>query len=99
VNFAPYFGFNRRFGLPIRSTIWLKDNSWNIQGDIRFLVYPQYTWGLGSTNTNEQKTLIDYKYIRFYQAALKRVGPNLFIGPGYNLDYHFNIKNGDSGVI
>jgi hypothetical protein len=98
VNFAPYFGFNRRFGLPLRSSIWLKDNAWYIQGDIRFLVYPQYTWGLGSTNTNEEKTLIDYKYIRFYQAVLKRIRPHLFIGPGYDLDYHFNITNGDSGV-
>jgi hypothetical protein len=97
-NFAPYFNFNRRFGLPLRSNIWLKDNTWTIQGDIRFLVYPQYTWGLGSTNTTEEKEWIDYKYIRFYQAALKRIGPHLFIGPGYDLDYHFNIKNSDSGV-
>jgi hypothetical protein len=97
-NFAPYFNFNKQFGLPLRSTIWLKDNSWNIQGDIRFLVYPQYTWGLGSTNTTSEKTWINYKYIRFYQAALKKIKPHLFVGLGYDLDYHFNIINGDSGV-
>ncbi len=97
-NFAPYFNFNRRFGLPLRSSIWLKDNSWNIQGDIRFLVYPQYTWGLGSSHSNTEKEWIDYKYIRFYQAALKKIRPHLFIGPGYDLDYHFNIGPSDSGV-
>jgi hypothetical protein len=96
-NFAPYFNFNRRYGLPLRSSIWLKDNSWNIQGDIRFLVYPQYTWGLGTTNTNNEKEWVNYKYIRFYQAALKRVGQHLFVGLGYDLDYHFNIGS-DSGV-
>jgi hypothetical protein len=96
-NFAPYFNFNRRFGLPLRSSIWLKDNAWNIQGDIRFLVYPQYTWGLGTSHTIDEKEWVNYKYIRFYQAVLKRVRPHLFIGIGYDLDYHFNIGS-DSGV-
>ncbi len=96
-NFAPYFNFNRRFGLPLRSSIWLKDNAWNIQGDIRFLVYPQYTWGLGTSHTLDEKEWVNYKYIRFYQAALKRVSEHLYIGMGYDLDYHFNIS-GDSGV-
>jgi hypothetical protein len=96
-NFAPYFNFNRRFGLPLRSTIWLKDNAWIIQGDIRFLVYPQYTWGLGTSHTDNEKEWVNYKYIRFYQAGLKRVSTHLFIGMGYDLDYHFNI-GGDSGV-
>jgi len=97
-NFAPYFNFNRQFGLPLRSAIWLKDNEWYIPGDIRFLVYPQYTWGLGSTNTTEEKTWINYDYIRFYQALLKKITPHLFFGLGYDLDYHFSIVNGDSGV-
>lgn len=96
-NFAPYFNFNRRFGLPLRSSIWLKDNAWNIQGDIRFLVYPEYTWGLGTSRTNEEKEWVNYKYIRFYQAALKRIGKHTYAGLGYDLDYHFNIS-GDSGV-
>jgi hypothetical protein len=96
-NFAPYFSFNKRFGLPLRSTIWLKDNAWHIQGDIRLLVYPQYTWGLGTSHTIAEKEWVNYQYIRFYQAVLKKVGPHLFAGLGYDLDYHINIA-GDSGV-
>jgi len=96
-NFAPYFNFNKRFGLPLRSSIWLKDNSWHIQGDIRFLVYPQYTWGLGTSHTNDEKEWVNYEYIRFYERILKKVRPHLFLGLGYDLDYHFNIS-GDTGV-
>ena len=96
-NFAPYFNFNKRFGLPLRSSIWLKNNAWNIQGDIRFLVYPQYTWGLGTSHSDEEKEWVNYKYIRFYQTVLKKVSPHLYLGLGYDLDYHFNI-GGDSGV-
>ncbi|MDB5137946.1 MAG: hypothetical protein JWP37_4549 [Mucilaginibacter sp.] len=98
LNFAPYWNLKSRFGLPLRSSAWLKDNTWNIQGDMRFLVYPQYTWGLGSAASNSTKTLVDDNYIRFYQSALKRITPYLFVGPGYNLDYHSNIKSDDPNV-
>lgn len=96
--FAPYWNLHGRYGLPLRTSIWLRDNTWNIQGDIRFLVYPQYTWGLGSSHAYNDKTLIDNNYIRFYQSALKRIKPYFFAGLGYNLDYHSNIKSDDPAV-
>lgn len=92
VTFAPYWNFKSRFGLPLRANIWLPDNTWTLQSDLRFLVYPQYTWGLGSKNGSDGKVLVDYNYIRFHQNALKRIKPYLFAGFGYNLDYRFKIK-------
>lgn len=98
VNFAPYWNFGSRYGLPLRSNVWLPDNTWLIQGDMRFLVYPQYTWGLGNQTDEDRKILLDYKYIRFYQSALKRIKPYLFAGLGYNLDYYFGIKSDEPTV-
>ena len=95
--FAPYWNFGSRFGLPLRTSIWLPENTWTIQGDTRFLVYPQYTWGLGSGD-EDRKSFVNYKYIRFYQTALKRVKPYLYAGLGYNLDYHFNIKSDEPDI-
>lgn len=96
--FAPYWNFKGRFGLPLRNSIWLSGNSWNIQGDMRFLVYPQYTWGLGNTTNYNRRALIDYNYFRFYQSALKRITSWLYAGAGYNLDYRFNISPEEAGV-
>lgn len=96
--FAPYWNLHDRFGLPLRSSIWLKDNTWNIQGDIRFLVYPQYTWGLGSSHANIDKILVDNNYIRFYQSALKRITPYFFAGGGYNIDYHSSVKSNNPNI-
>lgn len=96
--FTPYLNFKGRFGLPLRNSIWLANNTWTIQGDIRFLVYPQYTWGLGSRNNEDEKTLIDYRYIRFYQNALKRIKPYLYAGLGYELDYRTNIVSDDAAI-
>ncbi len=96
--FAPYWNFNGRFGLPLRTSAWLPNNTWTIQGDTRFLYYPQYTWGLGSDHTNEQRILVNYKYLRFYQSVLKRITPYFFAGIGYHLDYRVNIKSDDSTI-
>ncbi len=98
VTFAPYWNLRDRFGLPLRSSLWLKDNDWNIQGDIRVLVYPQYTWGVGTSHTYSENTLVDDNYIRFYQTALKRIRPYFFAGAGYNLDYRAHIKTNDPVV-
>ena len=96
--FTPYLNFKGRFGLPLRNSIWFPGNVRTIQGDIRFLFYPQFTWGLGSGHQPEQKVLVNYKYIRFYQSALNRIRSYFFAGIGYHLDYHFNIKVEDSLV-
>jgi len=96
--FTPYWNLHSRFGLPLRTSIWLPNNEWTIQGDTRFLVYPQFTWGLGSSHNNDDKTLVNYRYIRFYQSALKRIKPYLYAGIGYNLDWHFNVNSDDPAV-
>lgn len=96
--FAPYWNFGRRFGLPLRNNIWLPDNAYTIQGDIRLLRYPQFTWGLGSTREQPDRTLVNYNYIRFYQSALKRIQPFLFAGIGYALDYRSGIRSDDEAI-
>lgn len=98
-NFAPYFNFKGRFGLPFRSSLWTKNNGWNIQGDTRFLVYPQYTWGLGGNNDEQNNLLVNYKYIRFYQAALKRINNYFYAGFGYDMDYHIDISAEETNRI
>ena len=98
MSFTPYWNFGSRFGLPLRSSIWLPNNTWTIQGDVRLLRYPQFTWGLGSTNEESDRSLVDYNYIRFYQAALKQIEPYLFAGFGYDLDLHSNIHSDESGI-
>ena len=94
--FTPYWNFDNRFGLPLRTSIWFANNTWTIQGDTRFLYYPQYSWGLGGVRTDRDKLLVDYKYIRFYQSALKKIRPYFFAGGGYSLDHHLNIKTDDT---
>jgi hypothetical protein len=95
VSFTPYFNLQGRFGLPLRSSIWLKNNKWFISGDTRFMVYPQDTWGLGGNQPEENKMRVDYKYVRFYQSVLRRIKPYFLAGIGYSMDYHIRINTHD----
>jgi hypothetical protein len=99
ITFAPYFNLKGRYGLPIRSSIWLNNNSWNIQGDTRLLVYPQYTWSLGGGQPESHKFLVSYNYLRFYQSALKRITPYFYAGLGYDLDYYLDVESLDKNTL
>lgn len=96
--FAPYWNFKNRYGLPLHTSVWFPDNTWTIQGDTRFLHYPQFTWGLGTSNDYSHSVLVDYNYIRFYQNVLKRIQPFLFVGVGYALDFHTSIHADDPTI-
>ena len=86
------YTMNRQFIFVNRSVIWTKGNKYNLVGDWRYDKYPSYTYGLGANSSINNKLLLDYHYIRFYQTIYKKVHPHLFLGVGYNLDYRFNIQ-------
>jgi hypothetical protein len=98
VTFSPYVTFKGRFGYTFRSNLWSKDNKWDVMGDMRFLYYPQYTWGVGGNTTEGRKLLINYKYGRFYQTYLKAIRPYFLVGVGYHLDDHYDIDTGNDSV-
>jgi len=97
-SFAPYWNFGSQFGLPLRANVWLNKNIGLLDADIRFLFYPQYTWGLGNGKAESQKLLINYKYLRTYFTAYKRIKPFLYLGLGFNMDYHIHISTSDSSL-
>lgn len=91
VSFSPYLNFKGRYAVSFRSNVYTSKNSFNIQGDTRFSLYPEYIYK--PRGEKSDKILITYKYIRFYQNVLKRIRPYYFVGIGYNLDYHWGIKS------
>ena len=92
VTFAPYLNFKGRFAFSFRSNIYTSNNRYNVQGDTRFSIYPEYVYGSKNNNFDNEKVLVTYKYIRFYQTLLKELKPYLLAGVGYNMDYHIGIK-------
>jgi len=99
VSFAPSFSFRGRFSFSFYSNIWLTGNKDNVTGDMRFIINPQYTWGLGKGVPNDQKELLYSNYFRFYQTWLHKIdGGKWMAGLGYMLDWYSAIRftNNDS---
>ena len=66
-----------------------------IFGDTRYFKFPTQTYGLGDQTTLADVLPIDYFYLRLYQIVFREIMANVFIGFGYNLDYHWNVEKDD----
>jgi hypothetical protein len=93
--FAAKYTQKKQFLLPIQTSLWLPGNKFLFTGDWRFLKYPQNTYGFGGHTTANDVFTVSYRYIRFYETALKKIKGNLYAGLGYQLDYHSNISQLD----
>jgi hypothetical protein len=81
----------KQFLLPIQSSVWSPGNRYNFLGDWRYLNFPQDTYGIGGFTTTADQYIVTYKYVRFYEFALKHIGNYFYVGPGYQLDHHWGI--------
>jgi hypothetical protein len=100
ITFSPWFTLKGKFVLPFRNLVWLPNDRLLWKGDTRFMIYPQYTWGLGGNTQHDDKVLLEYNYLRLYHSFLKKTGKNFFLGAGYDFDYHFNATlENDSSVL
>lgn len=83
---------NKQLFFHTTANLWFPNNRYNITTDWRAMYYPQLTYGLGGYTTTRNAVLLSYNYVRLYQTLTRAVGRNLYIGGGYNLDYHWNIR-------
>ncbi|MDB4903128.1 MAG: Surface antigen [Mucilaginibacter sp.] len=74
-----------------RSEIWTNENYYKVVSDLRFEKYPTETYGLGTFTTFVTDNHLVYNYLRIYETVLKKITGDLYVGFGYNLDYHYNI--------
>jgi len=82
---------NSQFILPIQTSIWTSRNGFNFVGDIRYLKYPQSTFGLGSNSDIKNEIPMDYSFARFYETAMKRITGDFYAGAGYIVDGHWDV--------
>ncbi|MBS1774043.1 MAG: BamA/TamA family outer membrane protein [Bacteroidetes bacterium] len=91
----------RQIIFPLQCNLWTKDNKYNVNTDIRFMKYPQFTYGLGGSTDIGNGYKIDYANIHVYETVMRQLSHSIYAGLGYNYDYYWNIHEIDppSGVI
>lgn len=92
VTFSPYFSFSNQYVFPLQTYIYTKENKWSFIGDYRYMIYPQFTYGLGEHNTDEEMSTLNYQQWRFYQFVNRKVFGNYRLGLGVLLDNYKNIS-------
>jgi len=91
------------------STIMTSENDWELQGDYRFIIYNQDTYGLGTgpTPVSGGFTIggygqtaavpgaqpMDFDLLRFHQSVLKKVTGPLYVGGALRFDRYYNIND------
>lgn len=91
INLQAFYNSRRQQFFLAQSNIFMNKDQVKFATDLRINRYPDVTYGLGNRTTSSAADSIIYNYIRFYQTVLKKVTPNLYVGAGYCLDYHYNI--------
>lgn len=78
----------------IQSIVWAKNNDWKFVSDLRWLRFPQSTYGLGtSSHVDAQgENPLDFNFVKIYGTAYRRVVSNLYLGLGFKFDYHYKIS-------
>ena len=87
-----YYTIDNQYWLQSNSFITDDDLKLNFIGDWRIYKYPTNTFGLGGDNSLSDALRIDFAYLKFYEVVSREIVHNFFIGLGYHLDYHWDIK-------
>ncbi len=83
---------------PLTINYWTKNNKYNIVTDIRFLNYPDYVYGVGTTNEPKKEFLISLTQLKLHQSVLKEVAKNTYVGAAFQYDQFWNLYGLDSAI-
>jgi hypothetical protein len=98
----------KQLNIRLASAVLTSGNDWELQGDWRFLIYNQDTYGLGTgpsqdgaaasllgvaTGMVQGAQRMDFNLIRFHETVTRRVWGHLYAGAAYRLDRYYGVKD------
>ncbi len=89
------YSVKKQFKLSVQSSVFTKNNGWNLQGDFRLWKYIQNTYGLGTGTVNSAEQNMKFNMIRFNENIMKKLFPGAFAGIGYSLEYFYSLQTID----
>ena len=85
-----------QFNVTLTPTLYLPNNRFSIEGDIRYLSLTQTTYGLGPLRPDSDADDMGFNLLRTYVTGYVSVAKGLYLGLGYRLDYYFHIVDHDA---
>jgi hypothetical protein len=87
-----YYSQYHQFWFTANTNIFFESHKIHLFGDIRYYNFPTQTFGFGTKSLMSEALDIKFSYLRFYQYIFREIRNNLYLGLGYNLDHHWNIR-------
>jgi hypothetical protein len=96
--FLPYTNFSDNLGFGIKQNLFTGGNVWNLPGEIRISKIFQYTYGLGSNSSIEDRVNLNYNNFRIYFNANRNISSGYFAGAGIDYDSYYNISSTTTAI-
>jgi hypothetical protein len=79
----------------LSTTVMSSGNVWELQGDWRFLLFNQKTYGLGTgpAAMAAPASVDDFDLVRIHETAYRNVWNALYAGLGYRLDRYYGVQD------
>ncbi len=86
-----YYSQYHQYWFTANSNIFFEKYKIHLVGDSRYYNFPTETFGLGTDSKLSDALDIKFSYLRISQIVYRELTKSIFVGAGYNLDYHWNI--------
>ena len=96
---TPIYTSKGQLFIPLRLTVFTKDEKYFLNGTYIWRHFPLGTYGLGTNTPRIEGDMLDSKTVTFWQTVNRKIGDGIFIGAGYALDYYYDIHDTRSEII
>ena len=96
---TPIYTSKGQLFVPVRLTVYTKDENYFLNGTYIWRHFPLGTYGLGTNTPELDGDMLDSKTFTFWQTVNKKVADGIFIGAGYALDYYYDIHDTRAEII
>jgi hypothetical protein len=93
LNLLAVYTQNKQTILQYTTSYFSKNNKYYFSTDWRLMNYPQATYGLGMNTSLNNAIDMNFRYLKLYETLMRSVGKNLYVGIGYQFDYHWKIHS------
>nr|WP_293837055.1 BamA/TamA family outer membrane protein [uncultured Arsenicibacter sp.] len=89
-----FFTLESQYGIWLDNFIYGDKDKWALIGRTRFQRFPLLYYGEGPQTSGKNPAVVDAMYVQARQRFLKRIAPNLFIGPQADFQFLYNTSFG-----
>lgn len=90
LNAFTFFTLKSQYGLWLDNAVYGHKDRWFILGRTRFQRFPLLYYGVGPNTSERFPATVDANYLIFRQRVLRKIIPNLFLGPEVDYQNLFN---------